>query len=49
MKKKSRGLVALSLVMAVSVGLTACSSSKDVPTKNDSAKTTPDGQVKKVK
>lgn len=49
MKRKLRGLVALSLVTAVSVGLTACSSVKEEPAKNSTANTTPDGQIKKGK
>lgn len=54
MKKKFRGVVALSFVMAVSVGLTACSSTKEEPNKSNgnasnTASVTPSGQVKKGK
>ncbi|GMX60986.1 hypothetical protein Elgi_74080 [Paenibacillus elgii] len=46
MKKTFSSIVALSLVMTVSIGLTACSFTKEEP-KN--ASPTPDGQVKKGK
>ncbi|NQX58621.1 hypothetical protein [Paenibacillus qinlingensis] len=54
MKRKFQSVVALSLVMAVSVGLTACSTTKEEPTKSGSntsntASVTPSGQVKKGK
>ncbi|TBL70287.1 hypothetical protein [Paenibacillus thalictri] len=51
-KKKSRALVALSLTMAVSVGLAACGSpspAKDEPKKDGAASAASNGQVKKGK
>ncbi|WP_339315931.1 hypothetical protein [Paenibacillus sp. FSL R10-2734] len=61
MKKKMSGLVALSLLMAISTGLTACGSSNNESAKNNTEKTnaakndtkaanlTPDGQERKGK
>jgi putative aldouronate transport system substrate-binding protein len=61
MKKKMSGLIALSLLMAISTGLTACGSSNNESAKNNTEKTntakndtkaanlTPDGQERKGK
>ncbi|MEC0111195.1 extracellular solute-binding protein [Paenibacillus taichungensis] len=47
--KRKLGLVVLTLVMALSVGLTACSSTKEESTKDGKVELTPDGQEKKGK